>query len=161
MKNITFSVIAILLIAFSVSAQENKTVKEVTTIKRVVTKVGSKVTISEVEEVEQENGAVLVANNEDENQVFSEDIKKTDDTNVLVDETVTDDQNEALIAAEKKRQEDELIKSKLEAKAKAEAERKVLAQKEKERLAAVAAYQKKLQKRSKRTGKLDRKRRRN
>ena len=47
MKKIVFTTIALLAI-FSLQAQENKVVKEETTIKKVVTKEGSQVIVKEV-----------------------------------------------------------------------------------------------------------------
>ncbi|MCH9661087.1 MAG: hypothetical protein K0U54_09265, partial [Bacteroidetes bacterium] len=138
---ITYLAITVLSIG-GLLAQENRTVTQVKTVKRVVTKEGSKVTVKEVETVEGEEGAVVVAGNEEENQTFSEATEKIDQENVLVDETNLDENNEPLIAAEKKRQEEELKNSMETAKAKAEAQRQLLAQKEKERMEAVKANKK-------------------
>jgi len=141
----------------TIHAQENKTVKEVSTVKRVVKKEGSLVIVKEVEAVEKTQGAVIVAGTEEENQFFKENSTKIDEEKVLVDKVTIDENNEALVAAEKKRQEDEMIKSLEEAKSKAEAQRKLLEQKELERLETLKKNRARLEKRSKGTGKLKKK----
>jgi len=158
MKKITLVLFILGAFVFTSNAQENKTIKEVSTVKRVVKKEGSQVIVKEVEDVEKEQGAVIVAGTEEENQFFKEDSTKEDDQNVLVDEVSIDKENEARVAAEKKRQEEEMIKSQAEAKAKAEAERKILEQQAKDRMKALELNRKKLEKRSKGTGKLKKKR---
>lgn len=138
-------------------AQENKTVQEVSTVKRVVKREGSKVIIQETEAVDKVKGTVIVANNEEENQYFQEDTLVVKDQNILVDETTTDQENEALIAAAKKRQEEELERSKAEAKAKVAEEAKLLAQRKADMEKQLELNRKKLEKRSKGTGKLQKK----
>ncbi len=142
---------------FYAEAQENKTIKEETTTKRVVTKEGSKVIVKEVEAVETEQGAVIVAGTEDENQFFKEDATKSEGENVLVDTVEIDKANEARIAAEKKKREEELQRSIEEARAAAEAQRKLLEEKEQERLRALEENRKRLEHRGKGVGKLKKK----
>lgn len=161
MKKITLVLFVFGAFIFSSEAQENKTIKEVSTVKRVVKKEGSQVIVKEVEEIEEIKGTVIVAGNEEENQFFKEDSTKVDNTNVLVDKVSIDKTNEALVIAEKRRQEEEMIKSQAEAKAKVEAERKILEQLAKDREDALAKNRKKLEKRSKGTGKLKKKRKNN
>ncbi|MEZ4857814.1 MAG: hypothetical protein R2781_03300 [Flavobacteriaceae bacterium] len=133
----------------SLHAQENRTIKEETTVKKVITKEGSQVVVKEVKEVEKETGAVIVADDEKENQEFSEDTTKDTENKVIKNEATIDEQNEALIAAEKKRQE-EALKASIEAeKAKAEAEKKILEEQKQARLKALEENRKKLEKRSK------------
>jgi DNA-binding helix-hairpin-helix protein with protein kinase domain len=138
-------------------AQENKTIKEETTVKRVVKKEGSTVIVQEVEATKSEKGAVIVADDEQENQVFSERTKMEDKEKVLVDETEIDAQNEAMILANKQQKEKELQESIEAAKAKAEAQRKMLAEKEAARLKAVEENRKRLEKRGKGVRKLKKK----
>ncbi|MBX2827405.1 MAG: hypothetical protein KTR22_04550 [Flavobacteriaceae bacterium] len=161
MKNFTSSLFLILFAMGMVSAQENKTITEVKTVKKVVTKEGSNVTVQEVETIEGEKGAVVVAGNEEENQVFKEESNAINQQNVLVDETKVDENNEALIAQRKLEQEKELKRSKEEAMAKAEAQRKQLEQQEKERQEALKANRKRLERRGRGVGKLDKKRKKN
>jgi len=161
MKKITLALFVFGAFIFSSEAQENKTIKEVSTVKRVVKKEGSQVIVKEVEEIEKVKGTVIVAGNEEENQFFKEDSTKVDEKNVLVDKVSIDKNNEALVVAEKRRQEEEMIKSQAEAKAKVEAERKILEQQAKERIEALEKNRKKLEKRSKGTGKLKKKRKNN
>ncbi len=142
---------------FYAEAQENKTIKEETTTKRVVTKKGSKVTVKEVEAVETEKGAVIVAGTEEENQFFKEDATKSEGANVLVDTVTIDKANEARIAAEKKKREEELQRSIEEARAAAEAQRKLLEEKEQERMRALEENRKRLERRGKGVGKLKKK----
>jgi len=158
MKKITLALLAIGACIFTAEAQENKTIKEVSTVKREVKREGSQVIVKEVEKVEQVKGAIIVSDSEEENQFFKEDATKVDDENkVIVDKVTIDEENEALIAAEKKRQEEELIRSQIEAKARAEAQRKILEQQKKERMDALEKNRARLEKRSKGTGKLKKK----
>ncbi len=157
MKTITLCLSIALLCSLGMFGQENKTIKEETTVKRVVKKEGSQVIVKEVESVEKEKGAVIVADDENENQFFSEKSKNLDEENVLVDEVKVDAANEAMIEANKKKQEEELLKSQEEAKAKAEEQRKILEAQQQERLKMMEENRKKLMKRGKGTGKLRKK----
>ncbi|HPF10286.1 MAG TPA: hypothetical protein PKW08_04015 [Flavobacteriaceae bacterium] len=156
MKKIVFTTIALLAI-FSLQAQENKVVKEETTIKKVVTKEGSQVIVKEVKNVEKEKGSVMVEGNENENQEFSEDLNVDKDQEVVKDEVIIDQDNEDLIEAEKKQQEDALQKSIEAQNAKAEAERKLLEQQREERLKMMEENRKKLESRPKGMTKLQKK----
>lgn len=158
MKQITLFLFVFGAFIFTSEAQENKTIKEVSTVKRVVKKEGSQIIVTEVEEVEKVKGAVIVADSEEENQFFKEDSTRVnDEKKILVDEVNVNKTNLALVAAEKKRQEDELLKSQEEAKARAEVERKILEQQKKDRLEALEKNRQRLEKRSKGTGKLKKK----
>lgn len=105
--------VAILTVA-GFQAQENKTVKEESTVKRVVTKEGSDVKIKEIKNTDTESGAVIVEDNDKTNQEFSETTRKDSDNKVVVDDVVVDKQNEAMIAEKKAQQEAQLEASKRE-----------------------------------------------
>ena len=144
-KYVIFSFFAMVGIVFSGTAQENKTVKETKTIKRIVKKVGDSVIVTEVEVIDKVKGAVVVAGGEKVNQSFKEDSTVVKSKNVLVDTTNIDQKNKALVAAEKKRREEELVKSKAEAAAKAEVERKLLEEKKAELQRQLKENRKRLQ----------------
>ncbi len=95
--------VAVLTIG-GIQAQENKTVKEESTIKRVVTKEGSDVKVKEVKNTKTEKGTVIVEGNDKTNQEFSEATKKNSDKKVLMNEVNIDEQNVALIADKKAQQ---------------------------------------------------------
>lgn len=151
----------IISIPATLTAQENKTIREETTVKKVVKKEGSQVIVKEVAEIKTEAGEVIVADNEEENQVFSEKSEVKDAEKVMVDETNIDSNNEAMIARMKAKEEEELRKSKMAAMAEAEAQRKMLAEKEAARLKAVEEAQKKLEKRPKGMARLSKKKKGN
>ena len=161
MKTITLFSLLLLLSTGIGLAQENKTIKEETTVKRVVKKEGSTVTVQETEATKSEKGAVIVADDEQENQVFSESTKLEDKEKVIVDETEIDAQNEAMIEANKLQKEKELQESIEAAKAKAEKQRKILAEQEAARLKAVEENRKRLEKRGKGVRKLSKKKKGN
>lgn len=154
MKKILLSGLLMAFCIISTQAQENKTIKSVSTVKRVVKKEGNKIIVKEVENVSKENGAVVVEGNEKENQVFSEKVAQEKKKNVLVDSITEDEKNKAIIAARKKQREEALAKSIAEEKARNEALRKEMAQREKERLQAMQKNKKRLQKRGKKMAKL-------
>ena len=95
--------VAVLTIG-GIQAQENKTVKEESTIKRVVTKEGSDVKVKEIKNTKTEKGTVIVEGNDKTNQEFSEATKKNSDKKVLMNEVNIDEQNVALIADKKAQQ---------------------------------------------------------
>ena len=96
----SISIIVLLLFGFgAIIAQENKTIKEESVVKRVVTKEGSTVAVKEVKEVQTEKGTVVIAGDETENQEFSEQTRKEDSEQVLLDEEMMNSQNEAEKAA--------------------------------------------------------------
>lgn len=114
MKRILLS---IAIVAFSITAtqaQVNKTVKEESTVKRVVTKEGSDVKVKEIKNTDTESGAVIVEGNNQTNQEFRESSTMDSDKKVLVDETNIDQQNKAMIAEKKMQQEAQLEASKME-----------------------------------------------
>ena len=99
----------------------------------------------------------MVEGNENENQEFSEDLNVDKDQEVVKDEVIIDQDNEDLIEAEKKQQEDALQKSIEAQNAKAEAERKLLEQQREERLKMMEENRKKLESRPKGMTKLQKK----
>ncbi len=125
MKNVVMSFALAILTIASIQAQENKTVKEESTVKRVVTKEGNDVKIKEIKKTDTESGAVIVEGNDETNQEFSETTKKNSDDKVMVDDVVINKANEQKRLAIKENQQAELerdIKAQKE-KAAAEAEK--------------------------------------
>ena len=145
----SISAVIILFVSLTVFAQENKVVKEETTVKKVVTKEGSKVTVKEVKETKKEEGAVVIEGSEKEEQEFKVATKEDKDAQVVADQVAIDERNEALIAAEKKRQEEALQRSIEEQKAKAEAEKKALEAQKKARLEELEKRREELESRPK------------
>ncbi|OAD92538.1 hypothetical protein A7A78_01120 [Aequorivita soesokkakensis] len=114
MKRILMSIAIVAFTITATQAQVNKTVKEESTVKRVVTKEGSDVKIKEIKNTDTESGAVIVEGNDKTNQEFSEATRKDSDNKVIVDDVVVDKQNEAMIAEKKAQQEAQLEASKRE-----------------------------------------------
>lgn len=114
MKRILMSIAIATLTITAAQAQENKTVKEESTVQRVVTKEGSDVKVKEIKNTDTESGAVVVKNDNQINQEFKETSKLDSDKKVLVDKTNIDQQNEAMIAVKKAQQEAQLEASKRE-----------------------------------------------
>ncbi|MCZ4319563.1 hypothetical protein O4H26_11225 [Aequorivita viscosa] len=114
MKRIIMCIAIALLAITTTNAQENKTVKEEATVKRVITKEGSDVKIKEVKKTDTESGTVIVKDNNQTNQEFREAIKKKSDEKVLVNEVNIDQTNEAMIAAKKAKTQAQLEASKRE-----------------------------------------------
>ncbi|SRX55993.1 hypothetical protein [Aequorivita sp. CIP111184] len=112
MKRILMSIAVVALSITATQAQVNKTVKEESTVKRVITKEGSDVKIKEIKDTDTESGAVIVKDNNETNQEFSETTKKDSDKKIMVDETNVDLQNEAMIAEKKLQQQEQLEASK-------------------------------------------------
>ncbi|WP_313113793.1 hypothetical protein [Aequorivita sediminis] len=108
MKNAVMSLAIAILTFAGVQAQENKTVKQESTIKRVVTKKGSEVEVKEVKETDTESGAVIVSDDNQTNQEFRIESKKNRDNKLLTDELNTDEKNELLILENKRKQEEKL-----------------------------------------------------
>lgn len=156
MKKFAFTLCIFSTLICTIQAQEKKTIETVTTTTRVVTKEGSQVTVKEVEEIRQTDGTIILIEKEDKNKDyrsedsdFKEKTEQTVNKNVVKEEVTIDDKNEALIEAEKKRQEDELQASIEEAKAKAAEQRKLFEQKKKERLETLEKNRQELEKRGK------------
>jgi midasin (ATPase involved in ribosome maturation) len=156
MKKFTFALFIYSALVCTIHAQEKKTIEKVATTTRVVTKEGSQVTVKETEEVRRTDGTIILIEKEGEDKYyrredsdFKEKTEQTVNKNVNVDKVTIDEKNEALIQAEKKRQEDELQASIEEAKAKAAAQRKLLEQQKKERMEALEKNRQELEKRGK------------
>ncbi|MRT15969.1 hypothetical protein F3C99_03255 [Vitellibacter sp. q18] len=122
MKRILMSIALVSLTLTAAQAQVNKTVKEESTVKRVVTKEGSDVKIKEIKNTDTESGAVVVEGNNKTNQEFSETTRKDSDNKVVVDDVVKNEANEAKKMAIRERQEAQLQKAIEEQKAAAAAE---------------------------------------
>lgn len=164
MKKFAFTLCIFSTLICTIQAQEKKTIETVTTTTRVVTKEGSQVTVKEVEEIRQTDGTIILIEKEDKNKDyrsedsdFKEKTEQTVNKKVVKEEVTIDEKNEALIEAEKKRQEDELQASIEEAKAKAAEQRKLFEQKKKERMEALEKNRQELEKRGKGIVKLKKK----
>ncbi|MDP2687165.1 MAG: hypothetical protein Q8O62_08080 [Aequorivita sp.] len=114
MKRILMSIAIVALTITTAQAQVNKTVKEESTVQSVVTKEGSDVKVKVIKNTETESGAVIVKDDNQENQEFKETSRLDSDKKVLVDKTNIDQQNEAMIAVKKAQQEAQLEASKRE-----------------------------------------------
>lgn len=145
--------LAILTLA-GVQAQENKTVKQESTIKRVVTKKGSEVEVKEVKETDTESGAVIVSDDNQTNQEFRIENKKNRDNKLLTDELSTDEKNELLILENKRKQEEKLEASIRQQKELAAQKRKALEQIQLQKEKELAERRAKLEARPKRMSKL-------
>lgn len=145
--------LAILTLA-GVQAQENKTVKQESTIKRVVTKKGSEVEVKEVKETDTESGAVIVSDDNQTNQEFRIENKKNRDNKLLTDELSTDEKNELLILENKRKQEEKLEASIRKQKELAAQKRKELEQIQLQKEKELAERRAKLEARPKKMSKL-------
>ena len=141
---------------YTIQAQEKNTIETVTTTTKVITKEGSQVTVQEVEEVRQTDGTIILIEKDSgdkdyrrEDSDFIENTHETINKNVKEDVVSIDKKNEAMIVAEKKRQDDELQASIEEAKVKAAAKRKLFEQQKKERMDALEKNRQELEKRGK------------
>lgn len=145
--------LAILTLA-GVQAQENMTVKQESTIKRVVTKKGSEVEVKEVKETDTESGAVIVSDDNQTNQEFRIENKKNRDNKLLTDELSTDEKNELLILENKRKQEEKLEASIRQQKELAAQKRKALEQIQLQKEKELAERRAKLEARPKKMSKL-------
>ncbi len=114
MKKVILSLAVAILTVAGTQAQENKTVKEESTVKRVVTKEGSEVKVQEIKNTDTESGAVIVKDDNQTNQEFREATNRNTDQKVVVDEVNVDQANEAMIEAKKAQLEAQLEASKRE-----------------------------------------------
>ncbi|WP_347372635.1 hypothetical protein [Aequorivita sp. Q41] len=110
MKKILMSFAVMIFTITGFQAQESKTVKEESTIKRVVTKEGSDVKIKEIKSTLTETGEVIVAGNDETNQEFSETTSQ-DSNEKVVDEINIDKKNKAMVAIKKEQQQMQLESS--------------------------------------------------
>ena len=157
MKKTTLFTIGLVLSLGICHAQENETVVEETTVKRVVKKDGNTVEVKEMESTTAEKGKLVQKESNKEDADYSEvtQVVKSDAT--VVDKQLEDEKNKALKEAQLKKQEEELQKSREAGLAKAEAERKILEQQQAERLKALEENRKQLEKRGKGVSKLKKK----
>ncbi len=138
-------------------AQENKTIVEETTVKRVIKKDGQNVVVQEIESTTSEKGRLIQQESQKEDADYSEATKLEKNEVTVLDKENVDAENKVLIEAERKKQEEELERSKAEGIAKAEAERKILEQQQAERMKVLEENRKKLEKRGKGVGRLSKK----
>jgi cell division septation protein DedD len=137
---------ALILIPFCLLGQNNQTVKEVVTVKRVITNNGQNITISEQQSTQQIKGTVVVAGDSIVNQSATERSIRINDTINAQDQRIKDSVNQAKVAALKAAREAEL-KASIEAqKAKAEAQKKALEAQYKKQIEALEAQRKALMK---------------
>ena len=114
MKKLMMSLAVAVFTVAGIQAQVNKSVKEESTTKRVVTRVGSDVIVKETKNIDTESGALIIEDNDKIDRNFSEVTSKDSDKKVLVDDEYIDPQNEALIAERKAQQQAQLEASKKE-----------------------------------------------
>jgi hypothetical protein len=157
MRRITLLSMGLLLSLGIGQAQENKTIVEKTTVKRVITKDGQNVVVKEVESTTSEKGTLIQKESQKEDADYSEATKLEQNEDTVVDKEKFDAENKARIEAERKKQEEQLERSRAEGIAKAEAERKILEQQQAERMKALEENRKKLEKRGKGVGRLSKK----
>ncbi|MBT0608570.1 hypothetical protein [Aequorivita echinoideorum] len=108
MKKILMSLAVATCTVAGVQAQVNKTVKQESTVKRVVTKEGSEVKVKEIKDTNTEAGAVIVEGNNETNQEFREATVKGQNQDVVVDDVNINAANEEKLMAIKQRQQAEL-----------------------------------------------------
>jgi len=99
---------ALNLIPFCLLGQNNQTVKEVVTVKRVITNNGQNITISEQQSTQQIKGTVVVAGDSVVNQSATERSIRINDTINAQDQRIKDSVNQAKVAALKAAREAEL-----------------------------------------------------
>lgn len=154
MKTRILFIVLIGLFCIPMGAQENKTVKKETTVKKVVKKEGGKIITKEVVDVKKEKGKVLVEGTDRVDQQSEEAMKMGKDARVLQDEVTIDHENEMKKKAAEEKRKAELAASVAEQKAKAEEQKRLLEEQRKERLRMLEENRKKLQQRPKGMAKL-------
>ena len=111
MKKLIMSLAIAFFAIAGIQAQENKTVKKESTVKRVVTKEGSNVNVKELKSTDTESGAVIIEGSNKTNQEFNENTRKDQANEVMVDEIEIDQDNVSSIKRQKEAQSDELKSS--------------------------------------------------
>lgn len=139
-------IIAILLIPVSLLSQNNETVKEVVTVKRVITNNGQNITISEQQATQQIKGTVVVAGDTIVNQSTTERSIQLNDTIHSEEQRIKDSANQAKVAELRAAREAELKASIAAQKAKAEAQKKALEAQYKKQLEGLETQRKALMK---------------
>src|SRR5210317_1982272 len=109
-----FTTLIILFCLPMMMAQENKTVKKETTVKKVVTKQGGKVVTKEVSSVKKAKGKLMVEGSDEVNQKAGEAIDIDNKSEVVVDAVTLDAENEAK-KKEIERRRQEALKADIEA----------------------------------------------
>ncbi len=138
--------LAFFIVPLTLLGQNNETVKEVVTVKRVITNNGQNITISEQQATEQIKGTVVVAGDSIVNQSATERSIQVIDTINAQQQKIKDSVNQAKVAQLKAAREAEL-KASIEAqKAKAEAQKKALEAQYQKQLEALEAQRKALMK---------------
>lgn len=144
--NLKHYILAILMIPCSLFGQNNETVKEVVTVKRVITNNGQNITISEQQSTQQIKGTVVVAGDSIVNQRATEQSIQINDTINGQEQRIKDSVNQGKVAELKAAREAEL-KASIEAqKAKAEAQKKELEERYKKQMEALEEQRKALMK---------------
>ena len=139
-------ILAFFIVPLKLLGQNNETVKEVVTVKRVITNNGQNITISEQQATEQIKGTVVVAGDSIVNQSATERSIQVIDTINAQQQKIKDSVNQAKVAQLKAAREAEL-KASIEAqKAKAEAQKKELEERYQKQLKALEAQRKALMK---------------
>lgn len=108
MKKLIMSLAVAVFTVAVFQAQENKTIKKESTIKRVVTKEGSEVKVKETQRTQKVSGSVIVEDDNKTNQEFREIDKKNSDKKVLRKDINLDPENQALIAENKRKEQAQL-----------------------------------------------------
>jgi hypothetical protein len=135
-------------------AQENKTIKEETTITKIVKKEGSQVIVTEVTNTEQQKGALMIEGNDKVDQQYFEDNESAKENQVTVERITIDQDNEAAIEAAKKEQEKALHASIEAEKEKAAVEKQILEEKRQAQQRELEENRKRLESRPKGMSKL-------
>ena len=144
--NIKKHFIIFFLIPVTFLGQNNETVKEVVTVKRVITNNGQNITISEQQETQQIKGTVVVAGDSIVNQRAVEESIQINDTIKAQEQRIKDSVNQVRVAELKAAREAELRASIEAQKAKAEAQKKALEAQYQKQLEALEAQRKALMK---------------
>lgn len=144
--NIKKHFLILFLIPMTFLGQNNETVKEVVTVKRVITNNGQNITISEQQETQQIKGTVVVAGDSIVNQRAVEESIQINDTIKAQEQRIKDSVNQVRVAELKAAREAELRASIEAQKAKAEAQKKALEEQYKKQVEALEEKRKALMK---------------
>lgn len=147
-------ILILAIVCLPMSGQENKTLKEETTVTKIVQKEGSKVIVTEVTETENAEGALIIEGNNQVDQQYYEDQGISNEKKVTTEEVMIDRANEAAIEAAKKKQEAALNASIEAEREKAAAEKKLLEEKKQAMLKELEENRKRLESRPKGMSKL-------
>lgn len=144
----------VVVFCLPMAAQENKTVKEETTVTKIIKKEGSQIIVTEVTNTEQEKGALIIEGNDKVDQQYFENNEVVKENKVTTENVLIDQANEAAIEAAKKEQE-AALKASIEAEnEKAAAEKALLEEKKQAQLKELEENRKRLESRPKGMSKL-------